>query len=83
MFFSAKLGSFVGEYSYVCEDTEPRTEQLYQRVRRLIQRSNAWGGLRRQLVELQDLLAESAGNYMVHILILVSYSTYQNERVYL
>jgi hypothetical protein len=50
----------------VCEDTEPFTESLDRRMRRLIQRSNAWGGLRRQLVALQAALtgpgAEQGGD---------------------
>jgi hypothetical protein len=60
------VGSYVGHWCYVCEDTEPFTESLDRRMRRLIQRSNKWGGLRRQLVALQAALtgpgAEQGGD---------------------
>jgi hypothetical protein len=52
------LGSFVGKFCYVCEDTEPCTEMLDQRMRGLVQRSSAWGGLRRQLLELRMALTD-------------------------
>ena len=50
----------MGQWCYVCEDTEPFTESLDRRMRRLLQRSNAWGGLRRQLVALQAALTGPA-----------------------
>ncbi len=41
----------------MCEDTEPFTDSLDRRLQRLIHLSDAWGGLRRQLIELQKALS--------------------------
>lgn len=56
---TGKLGSYVGEHCYICEDTEPFTDSLDVRMRRLIQMSDAWGGLRHQLAELQRAIGEA------------------------
>ena len=47
----------MGEYCYVCEDTEPLTDPLEQRLQQLIHNSDAWGGLRRVLTDLQRALS--------------------------
>jgi hypothetical protein len=48
----------VGEYCYVCEDNEPFAVPMDRRRQGLIHKSDAWGGLRVQLAELQSALGD-------------------------
>ena len=52
----------MGEHCYVCEDTEPYSDNLERRLQELLL-SGACGGLRRVLLELQKGLSKHvAGN---------------------
>ena len=50
----------MGEHCYVCQDTEPFSESLDRRIRRLLSSSHMWGGLRRQLLQLRRALSAAA-----------------------